>query len=93
MRTLTCIFCGHEEPVSLVDHINQAHQGLEMYLDAFPNAHVIAEPYLSAIVYEHEFQASAECECPNLSEADRCVIAKYHALSRPVRSEILITED
>lgn len=74
---LTCIICGHEDPVEIVHHINETHEGLRKYFELFPAAHVVSQ---------------AEC-LDSVSDEDKVLVSTYKTLAQPVRSEIIVSED
>lgn len=47
---LYCNICGHAEDESLVEHINETHDGLKSYYSTFPSARVVSKKLFGEIL-------------------------------------------
>ncbi len=95
MGKLHCILCDHEtSDPEIITHINTFHNGLNAYFKLFPSVHVVSEDLMAAIAGKY-LSPSADIKCilDSLSDDDKVLVATYHTLGLPVRSEIIISEE
>ncbi len=46
---LYCNYCGHAEQHSLVDHLNNVHEGVANYIATFPGAKLVSPELFGAL--------------------------------------------
>lgn len=94
MRVLCCL-CGHEDPIEIVSHVNEVHEGLKSYQEMFPGLPVAAKPVFEAVKNEIKFGFTDEqfADLGKITDEDKTVLIEAHDKERPVRSEVLVTEE